>query len=430
MSLENLFNLLKEEHSLQQEALRLRRSIYDQSISTIPKQSLEKLKDIEKRLFDKERERIQAQSQFQLQEPNKEAEFNKYSGTIINSTQTTRLLGPQTTKLEATIHLNLEYIPTSIVHLFDRVDTPLITCKVKNTDTKIRRLRVTSYVEGYSAQAIDTLEIEDRGEKEFKQLPTFFPDRIRSINELTRATVNVLVEDLDSQSNGYNGKIEIHATKPIWLLARTTAPLKVTNPQTGERVDMTQYLGAFVTPNAPEVMSFISQATDYIQDKNFVGYQGDKNNPNIVLDQVKALYNALKEKANINYVNSIISNSPEEGVTSQRVRLPRESLKDKQANCLDGTLLFASLLEAISMNPAIVTVPGHAFLGWETWLGSNEWNYLETTIINKSDFNAARSSASDMYDTYKELEEAGLKGRLQECSIRELRSVKRITPME
>ena len=46
--------------------------------------------------------------------------------------------------------------------------------------------------------------------------------------------------------------------------------------------------------------------------------------------------------------------------------LPRESLADKEANCINGTVLFASLLEGISMSPAIVLVPGHAFLAWET----------------------------------------------------------------
>ncbi len=71
--------------------------------------------------------------------------------------------------------------------------------------------------------------------------------------------------------------------------------------------------------------------------------------------------------------------------------LPRESLEDKQANCIDGAVLFATLLEAASLNPALVIVPGHAFVAWETWSGSNVWNYLETTMIGTHSFQEAHS---------------------------------------
>ena len=36
---------------------------------------------------------------------------------------------------------------------------------------------------------------------------------------MTRASVEVSLEDLD------DGKIEIHRTEPVWLLARNTVPL-------------------------------------------------------------------------------------------------------------------------------------------------------------------------------------------------------------
>ena len=54
---------------------------------------------------------------------------------------------------------------------------------------------------------------------------------------------------------------------------------------------------------------------------------------------------------------------------------------------------MASLLEAASLQPAIVLVPGHAFVAWETWEGTDEWDYLETTMIASHDFEAARRRA-------------------------------------
>ena len=88
------------------------------------------------------------------------------------------------------------------------------------------------------------------------------------------------------------------------------------------------------------------------------------------------------------------------GQVTQRTRLPRESLRHKSANCIDGTVLMASLLEAASLHAAIVLVPGHAFVGWETWPGTDEWDYLETTMIATHDFEAAGQRARTLFERF------------------------------
>src|SRR5262249_29128158 len=149
------------------------------------------------------------------------------------------------------------------------------------------------------------------------------------------------------------------------------------DPATHGWADLSRYLGAFVTPNTPSVIAFLRQVADHHPDQRLVGYQGDAA---AVEPQVKAVFEALR-KAGITYINSVIAFSPDDGTATQRVRLPRQSLADREANCIDGTVLFASLLEAASLNPAIIVVPGHAFLGWESWRRSDVWHYLETTLI-------------------------------------------------
>jgi hypothetical protein len=296
--------------------------------------------------------------------------------------------------------------------------TPLLTCTVRATrrleNKPKRRVRISSYIDGYSARAVTTFELAINETHEFKQMPTLFPDRIRDVNELTRATLNFVVEDLD-------GSVELHETEPIWLLARSSAPLAVMDPQTGHWQHLTRYLGAFVTPNASSLMTVLREAARLHQDGHRAGYQGG---PERVVPQVKALFEALKTKAEITYVNSVIDFNPQQGFASQRVRLPRESLADKEANCIDGTVLFASLLEGISMSPAIVLVPGHAFLAWETWRGSNEWRYLETTMIGSSTFEQACASAEKTGEFYQ----GAKKPRM--WSLSELRTKFGSTPME
>ena len=89
-------------------------------------------------------------------------------------------------------------------------------------------------------------------------------------------------------------------------------------------------------------------------------------------------------------MDSVIDFGTRPGQITPRTRLPRESLRHKSTNCIDGTVLMASLLEAASLQPAIVLVPGHAFVAWETWDGTDEWDYLETTMIASHDFEEAR----------------------------------------
>ena len=390
----SLTNLRTKEYDLRLKVNRLQKLIYQQADpSTSP--LWEEMAEAEAALAAVETELAQTAGD---------------EGVIINTEKETALLGPETTGLDVKIFLRMSHVPTAFCHVLEAERDPLLSCVVRNAGRQTRRVRITSFVEGYSARAVATVELEEQDEYEFQQLPTFFPAAVEQVKELTRATLNVLVEDLD-------GQVELHKTHPIWLLARTTVVLQVKDPKTGTRRDMSPYLGAFVTPNAPGVMRFLRHVVEHHPEKRLIGYQQADT---AVLPQVKAVFDALKEKADIKYVNSVINFNPEEGATSQRLRLPEESLQNRKANCLDGTVLFASLLEAISLNPALVIVPGHAFLAWESWPQSNSWYYLETTMIGSHTFEEACASAEATKDKTT---------IVRFWPLRRLRAERNITPM-
>jgi hypothetical protein len=338
-------------------------------------------------------------------------------GKIVAMAQESNLLGPTTTGLDVKVDLRMNSIVTSIVHLFEARQQPLVSFRIVNSGAQTKRLKLVTYVEGFSARSVETIEVETLVPAEAVQLPTFFPEQLARLTELTRATVNVEVQDLDNRT-------EVHRTIPVWLLARTTAPLKVKDPSSGTWKDMTRYLGAFVTPNAPPIMTYVRKALDKHPLKRLVGYQVNEAE---VTAQVRAIYEALAESG-IAYVNSIIDFTPEIGMNNQRVRLPRESLADCSANCIDGAVLLASLLEAISLNPAIVIVPGHAFVAWETGRNSQVWKYLETTMVSTHSFDEACAQAELTAAAWKATEVAG-QPTLTLWSMRELRA-QNITPLE
>src|SRR5262249_6131735 len=157
-------------------------------------------------------------------------------------------------------------------------------------------------------------------------------------------------------------KVECYHTFHVTCLARNSSFNAVSRPDTLEPVDFTPYYGAWVTPYAEPVQGLIRRAAALCEGRMIWGYQ---RGPDAVTQQVRALYQALKEAA-ITYVNSVIDYGAAPGQHTQRTRLPREALALKSANCIDGSVLVASLLEGASLNAALVLIPGHALVGWET----------------------------------------------------------------
>ena len=309
-----------------------------------------------------------------------------------------QFLGADTTGLTVKHTVNMHPLPTGIYHLLDPDTDPLLTVVVGNTRRETRRVCVKAFIEGLSAEAVRTVEIERGDEVTLKLLPTLFPERARAMTEVQRATLHLRVEDLD-------GKPECYHTFPIVCLARNSSFNAVTRPSTGAPVDLTHYYGAWVTPYAEAVQDCVRRAAGLCEAHMICGYLGKGRDS--VTEQVKALYAALQQ-AEITYVNSVIDYGAGPGQQTQRTRLPRESLAGKRANCIDGSVLFASLLEGASLNAALVVVPGHALVAWEAWHGINDWRCLETTMIGRADFEEACRSGQRIYDEYKDLKPSPL----------------------
>ncbi len=113
------------------------------------------------------------------------------NGSIVNVRPQANLLGPATTGLDVKVNLRMSSVATSLVHLWTSTDQPLVSYEILNTSGATKRLRLISYVEGFSAQAVETIEVEHLENVTRAQMPTFFADRIGKVTELNRATVNV-----------------------------------------------------------------------------------------------------------------------------------------------------------------------------------------------------------------------------------------------
>jgi hypothetical protein len=309
--------------------------------------------------------------------------------------------------------VRLNPVHSAVVHLLARGGQPLLSLELENQGGARRRLRVSVRVDGYSDESVDTLAVAPGARMTKELFPVFLPERIATLNTLTPATIRVHIDDLAARET------LVDKTLALDLLAINSAPLSAKDPVTGDTLDQTRYFGAFVTPDDPAMEALIGEANRFLPaGASFSGYLKGG-----VRAQVQALYDALATR-NTRYVDSTLDFNPAAQVqASQRVRLPRQSLAARQANCIDGTLLLASLLEHIGIEPAIVIIPGHAFLAWAPERGSDTWRYLETTVIGVNPFDKAVEIGTKRATAYeKRKDETGDARFFRRWPLRDLRA--------
>lgn len=124
-----------------------------------------------------------------------------------------------------------------------------------------------------------------------------------------------------------------------------------------------ELLAAFVMPNDPAIAKVLKIASDVLAkhgyDSALDGYQS--RDPRRAYMLVASLWSAVASRS-LTYANPPRSFE----LVGQKTRRPATVMTDGLATCLDGTLLFAAAIEAVGLNPVVVMVEGHCFVG--AWL--------------------------------------------------------------
>ena len=142
------------------------------------------------------------------------------------------------------------------------------------------------------------------------------------------------------------------------------------------------FFAAYVNEENPMIDQLLREALNTRIVNRFLGYQA--GTAAAVDKQVYALWNVL-QKRNFRYSSVSNTSLSSNVVYSQRVRTFDDALQSSQINCVDGSVLFASLLRAINIEPILVRTPGHMFVGYYTDSSHKDMNFLETTMIGDVD---------------------------------------------
>jgi hypothetical protein len=142
--------------------------------------------------------------------------------------------------------------------------------------------------------------------------------------------------------------------------------------------DVSYTFAAYVNEQHPFVDKLLREALDREVVDGFTGYQA--NDPHEVMRQAYALWDLLVAR-DIRYSSITVSAVSSNKVASQHVRLIEDSVNNSQANCVDGAVLWASLLQKIGIDSFLVMEPTHCYAGFFTDESHETAYAIETTML-------------------------------------------------
>lgn len=170
----------------------------------------------------------------------------------------------------------------------------------------------------------------------------------------------------------------------------------------GESFNYLSILPIYVNENFSELDRFTISAQKY--DDKLSDFSAINGNPEKTI--LASLYLASEVAArNVEYSN-INTGVADDEFTTQKIRLINESLKMNTGNCLEGTIILASLLLRNGIDASIITEPGHAFVGVN--IDARRIKGFETTVLNASKYESPLKSAIDSFKLGSERVEKNL----------------------
>ena len=254
-----------------------------------------------------------------------------------------------------------------------------VTVKITNYSDSPLRNRLAVRVRGWSDEEIQTAELAAGETRTYLFAPIFQP-RLYNNREISAATAQVSATDMA-------GRMVFAGTAPARIRS-------VDDMYWGTDFKYARFIASWVTPHDPAVEQVLSRAKEFMTGRRLPGYEPWKNAQEQQLstrEQARAIYRALQEKG-VSYVKSSITFGSH-AAWSERVRMPYESLQHVSANCIDGVVMYASLFENLGLDPAVVLVPGHAYVAVRLAENTNNYLYIDTALTGRASFEYAVQTA-------------------------------------
>lgn len=161
-------------------------------------------------------------------------------------------------------------------------------------------------------------------------------------------------------------------------------------------MNLNYLLTGYIQEEHPEIEKILGEALNTKMVDAITGYQ---QGPDMTNMQVAAVWRVLNQRG---FKYSSISRPAvaSDDIDCQVVRTFEKAIKSKQANCVDGTIVLASILRRMNISTLIVLTKDHCFLGYYTDRTKTDIVYLETTMISRSEEVKKAKTPKEKTDAY------------------------------
>lgn len=221
-------------------------------------------------------------------------------------------------------------------------------------------------IDNTNGPEISALTVEMTASSGFARPKRWLVDRVNAGTTLSLQDVDVDIDPtyLDGLDEAERGILTFQLLRDDAAMHESRREVRVlARDEWGGMSSMGELLPAYVTPNDPALAPLLKSAAALLGQSSHStamdGYQtGDPSRAYLL---AAALWSAVAGKS-LTYANP--PGSFEQ--VGQKTRRVATVLTDGLATCLDTSLLFASGLEAMGLNPVLVMMKGHCFAG--VWL--------------------------------------------------------------
>jgi len=248
----------------------------------------------------------------------------------------------------------------------------VVSVTISNPTEMLLRQRVSVSVPGWSDEEVQTVDLAAGVSRKLIFAPTF-QARFYQNREIVAATARINVFDNSGQT-----------------LYSSTVPVRLRAAEDmfwGKNFQYAPFIASWVMPHDSRVEQVLSRAKELVPGRRLPGYEEWKTPQQQEVStyaQAQAIYNALQRQG-VSYVKSSLTFG-QHPANSQRVRTPHDSIDQNSANCIDGVVLFASALENLGMEPVLLIVPGHAYVGVKVAQKLNKYLYIDTALTGRAPF--------------------------------------------
>jgi tetratricopeptide (TPR) repeat protein len=244
-------------------------------------------------------------------------------------------------------------------------DHPIGSIVIKsNLKVPATNLRVQVYIKQYmdAPKKVEVGGSLAAGTSRKIDLYALFTDKVLDITEGTKVAAEISISYvIDGQT--YEDK----SVEAFTLLGR--------NAMTW---DDNRKAAAYVTAKSPQVLAFSREVTSYVHSK-------ENRSVNENLQAAIALHEAL-DLYGLNYTRNPVTpydEASKDKTVIDFLQFPAETLKYKAGDCSDISILYAALLQAVGIDTAFVTIPGHIFVAVSTGVAQEK---AETALIPQGQF--------------------------------------------